>query len=305
MTVIIFKMQKLKGFFALLATGLIFGSFGIWVRFLSQDLTAFQQIAFRNSLAFLFTILLSIILRQSFSIRNAPKKFLLLFGVSFGLGSVFYTLSILNGSISSAIFAFYVGSLVVSFIIGHTLFKEKITLMKIAALCLVTIGIVIYVYPFSSKGNVLGLLFGFLSGSLDTIANSCRKYFHGKVNRLTLVLIQVLSGVGIAGVLILFSQQASLPNLTLFSWLIGGIFGLLLASISYLLLVGFQNFDLNLGTVVVSSELCWAILFAFLIYHEQPKFTELVGSGFILASIIFLNINFKHIFHREKKRLFD
>ena len=74
---------------------------------------------------------------------------------------------------------------------------------------------------------------------------------------------------------------------------VGLLFGLLLLIINYLLLVGFSNFDLNLGTIIMSSELAFASIFAFLLYKEIPTKYELIAVFFIILSIIVSHVSIK------------
>jgi drug/metabolite transporter (DMT)-like permease len=62
------------------------------------------------------------------------------------------------------------------------------------------------------------------------------------------------------------------------------LFGASLVSVSYLILKGFQSFDLNIGTVVLSSELVFGVILAFLVFAEKPRFVELAGGAIILAA---------------------
>jgi drug/metabolite transporter (DMT)-like permease len=61
-------------------------------------------------------------------------------------------------------------------------------------------------------------------------------------------------------------------------------------SVSFLTLIGFQNFDLNLGTIIISSELIFAPIFAALAFHEYPSANEIFGGLFIALSIILSNL---------------
>ena len=67
---------------------------------------------------------------------------------------------------------------------------------------------------------------------------------------------------------------------------------------NYLMIIGFNNFDLNLGTIVLSSELLFASIFGYLIYKEVPTINELIGCGLIAFSVIISHVNFKKITNR-------
>jgi drug/metabolite transporter (DMT)-like permease len=57
--------------------------------------------------------------------------------------------------------------------------------------------------------------------------------------------------------------------------------------LNYLLLYGFQNFDVNIGTVILSLELFLAAIVGFVLYDEALTATEVIGGVIIfLASVV-------------------
>jgi len=277
--------MKTKGFIALLLSAIIFASFGIWVRLLNQTLLPFQQIGFRNFIALI--IALGIIFKTKPSLKalhQVKPVWLGLYSISFTLAVVFYTLAILQTKIVTTIFALYLGSLVFSLILGVIFFKEKLNLIKILSLILVFIGLVVYAAPNLSGFLSIGTGLALLSGFFDAIANSMRKFLSNKLPKIVLVVLQMLAGLAIATVLVAWNGQFNLPALSLQTWLVGLIFGLSLVGISYLTLIGFSNFDLNLGTVVLASELFFASIFSFIVFHEISSSYELLGGAIIILA---------------------
>lgn len=68
------------------------------------------------------------------------------------------------------------------------------------------------------------------------------------------------------------------------------IFGLLLMLVHFLCTVGFQNFDLNLGTIVMSSEMIFTVIFGMIVFAEFPTILEIIGGIFISLSIVISNL---------------
>jgi drug/metabolite transporter (DMT)-like permease len=91
--------------------------------------------------------------------------------------------------------------------------------------------------------------------------------------------------------LIALNKQEILPSITPASWLIVIFFGLLIVAVNYLLLLGFRNFDLNLGTILLSSEMVFTPIFAFLAFGEAPSLYVIIGGVFIAASIVLVNFS--------------
>jgi drug/metabolite transporter (DMT)-like permease len=73
----------------------------------------------------------------------------------------------------------------------------------------------------------------------------------------------------------------------------GVTYGFFSIAVAFLTLVGFQDFDLNLGTIVLSSELFFATIAGLLLFHEYPTQNEVTGSALIILAIIILNIKWK------------
>ena len=64
-------------------------------------------------------------------------------------------------------------------------------------------------------------------------------------------------------------------------------FSILLIFAANLLLYGYKHFDVNMGSVISSTELVFATLLAYLFFKEIPSGTELLGGVLIfVASII-------------------
>lgn len=284
------SMSKPKGFLALLLSGIIFGSFGIWIRLLNQELTAYQQIFLRNLIGFLLAATIVIILKQKWSLRGVKPIYVFLYATLFPIAIIFFVFAMLNTRISTAIFAFYASSLLSSLIIGRIFFNDKMSGPKVFSLVLAFLGLGILSYPFSLSTFNWGFVFGVIAGFFDTATNGFRRLLSGKIDRFVLVATQMLGGVIISIILINLVKQSVLVPISSFTLVIATIFGLLLMSVSFLTLVGFKNFDLNLGTIVISSELVFATIFAALIFKEYPTAKDLIGGLFIAAGIIVSNL---------------
>jgi drug/metabolite transporter (DMT)-like permease len=295
-------MKNLKGFLALLTTGMLLGSFGIWIRLLNHDITPYQQIAFRNIIGFLIAIIiLLVITKTKISFNDVPKKYLFAYTFLFPLVVILYTLSLLMTKIAVTTFALYIGSISASSLIGMIFFKEKMTKLKVLSLILVFIGLLFFMMPLNKITIDLGLILGVLSGVVESISNSFRKQFGNKIERFTLVVLSISGSIIISTVLILFAKQSIFffPQVSSMSWAIGLLFGFLIVSMTYLTIVGFQSIDLNLGTIVLSSELFFAPLFAYLVFRESPTTYEMIGGFFVLVAIIIPNSNYKKLFTKQ------
>jgi len=286
-------MNRKSGLLSLLLAGLLYGSFGVWIRFLNTEIPMFRQVLFRSVIALIVALVfLYFRTKFHFNLSQIPKSRLLLFSLCVPFAFIFYNLSVLNTKISVAIFSFYIGSLLFSYLISRVVFKEKVTKDKILALVFVFIGFIFITYPISLITLNLGFVAGFISGVFDAISNSFRKSFYQKVDKFFIVSLTMVSVLLVCGILIpLFGEKSvSFSSISLFSMLILLFFGFILVFVNYLLLKGFGNFDLGLGTIVLASEIFFSIIFGLLLLGEKPTLNEFIGGVFIMIAVVIPNI---------------
>lgn len=286
-------MNKTKGFLSLLLAGFLFSFFGILIRLLNGQLTNYQQILFRSIIGFIFSLLIIIFLKRKISFKNISLINLLLFAVSLPLSIVFYTLSILETKIILTVATLYLGSILFSLISGILFFNEKLTVKKGLAITTSILALYYFTIPFSFANINVGLIFGVLSGFMDALSNSFKKHLGGKVDKFLLIAIQMMGTIVISFLLVFYTKTLTIPQISPFIIFIGVFYGFLLLLNNYLMLVGFHNFDLNLGTIVMSSELLFASIIGYLFYKETPTINEMIGSGLIAFSVIIAHLNFK------------
>lgn len=278
----------------MLLAGITFGSFGIWIRFLSQELTIYQQIVFRNILAMVFAIGIIVIGKKFLAdFAKVKKGNLFLYGLTVPLSVIFYNIAILNIKIAVTTFAFYIGSILFSWIFSVFFFKEKITILKALSLVSVIIGLACFIWPLSLSSLNIGFVAAIISGILDAAANGFRKDLGRKIDKFILVFITTLGGVIVSSLMMFYFKQNFnfISNLSVNTWAVGLMFGFILVAVNYLLLVGFQNFDLSLGVIILSSELIFALLFGILVFGEKPLPKEIIGGLFVIAAVILPNLN--------------
>lgn len=290
-------MNKKLGFTSLLLASASFGSFGIWIRLLSHELTTYQQIVFRNLIALVLAGLI-ILIGKRFLLdwKKVPKLNLLGYALAVPISVVFYNLGFLAGlKMAVATFAFYIGSIFFSELIGIIVYKDKITSIKVASLLLVIIGLFCFAWPFSKDSLSLGFIAMLVAGLFDAVSNGFRKDLAGKMDKFILVSTTAVGGIIVSGVLSLFSHQSLsfMSNLSTTTWVVGILFGFILMAVNYLLLFGFQHFELGHGVIVLSAEMFFALIFGLIVFKEMPATNEVIGGLFIMAAVVIPNIEWK------------
>ena len=77
--------------------------------------------------------------------------------------------------------------------------------------------------------------------------------------------------------------------------MVGIVFGIFHIGLTFLTIYGFQHFDLNLGAIVLSSELFFTILFALFIFGELSATSEVIGAICIVLAITLLHVHYRSI----------
>jgi drug/metabolite transporter (DMT)-like permease len=201
----------------------------------------------------------------------------------FGMVVLSFTLSVLKTSLANATFVFYASDLVISFLLGTLLLHESVSRPKLLAILLAFIGLGFYAHAIWTLTP--GIVWGLLAGVFDSTSNMIRKQLSG-IDRMAVLRLQY--GVTTVFVLLVtvLSHETAVRHFTIGGALLTIVYGSLLIIVGNLLLYGFQHFDVNVGTVLLSSELVFALLVGIIGYGEVPTPQEMIGGIFILAASV-------------------
>jgi drug/metabolite transporter (DMT)-like permease len=179
--------------------------------------------------------------------------------------------------------------MITSFGLGTLLLKESISRSKIVALVLAILGLALY--SGAIAGGNEGIIFAIFAGLCGGTINLISKQLTG-VDRNSVLLIQYMVGTIFAVATALLSGEALIRTTSVHATLLTIFFASVIILGSYLTLYGFQNFDVNIGTVIMSTELVFAAIMAYVLFNELPKPHELLGgllifTGSVVGSGIF------------------
>lgn len=279
-------MHRVKGFLALLAAGIIYSINDIIIRLLGNQLSSFQQVMYRSLVAFLIINIILTPLQLYKHVQKVKRTYMLLYTLTFPIVFILFNASILTTKIADTVFSFFIGSLLCSLILEYVLFHLPVTKVKIFSSLLTLCGMICFSLPFNNMQVNFGFILGLISGALYTVMNTFIKRLDKKIDKLSLVAVQMFGGIVVTSFLLPVTKQDFFPHLNLQTVLLLVISGVLLLMATYYILIGFQNFDLNLGTIIISSELFFAPLFAFLLFHEALTVYEITGGILIGLAIL-------------------
>lgn len=281
--------KKYIGEGSLLLIGLLFGLSGVIAKYLSSWLDPYQVVEYRFFIAFVSAIVVFVLSGQKLNFKRVNVKTLILFAVTLPISSILFTLAIFNSSVSLAVFSFYISNLASSFVVGKLFFGEEITSDRKIALFFIVLAIVAFTNPFDHFVIKIGFVYGILSGIFQTLASTFQKLVGQSADRMGLLIIQTLVGVILSVIAISVTGSNLVGSLPLSVGLIAIFFGVIYLLIAYLFLVGFKYVNLQIGSILVSTELFFGPFFAFLLLSEKLTNLELLGGLLIAIAVIFSN----------------
>lgn len=281
-----------RGFFALLGTSFIYGIFGVIARALGPYLTA-NQMTFLRALIVLSVIGVMLLIKKIPILKINKESILplIIHSVTFGFTIFLFTYAVFLTSLSKATFSFYTTTLISSLFASIFIFKEGFHNRKKISFVLALCGLIFFVLPTGIKTIDTGMLMTGIAGVNDVVTNSMKKYLGGQIDRLVLVFYQMLTGVVFGALLLFVTKEYSLLapfNLGGILWLL--FFALNFFLLSYLAAYGFQHFDLNLGTIILSMEFVFASIAGFILYHETLSLYQIIAIVLLGGSIVVMNL---------------
>ncbi len=283
------SVTKYVGPGSLLLIGVLFGLSGVIAKHLSNWLNPYQVVEYRFLTAFIFAPVILVVTRQKLSFRGVDAKILTFFAITFPVSVIFFTLAIFHTTVSLAVFSFYIATLVTSFIVGRVYFNEAITMNKKIALFFILLAVIAFTNPFENFSIQSGFLLGIISGVFQTIASAFQKVAGRSTNRISLLLIQTLAGITISAFAVGLTGGTFFQAIPISAAWITVFFGVIFLAISYLFLVGFKSTNLNVGSILVSSELFFGPFFAFLLLSEKMTGLQVLGGIFTIVAVLFSN----------------
>src|SRR4051812_12817694 len=123
-----------KGAEALFAAAFTYAFTGVLVREVSSMWGDKAQVAARYILVSLFLVAYGLFRKAKDKIPQNKLAYAVFLGISFALVVLFFTFSIQKTTLANTLFTFYATDMLVSFLLGTALLKEKVSKVKILAI---------------------------------------------------------------------------------------------------------------------------------------------------------------------------
>ena len=263
---------------------LIFGTNGYFAAHIG--LTGSQVVLLRTLIG--GTMLTALVLAQGGFDREAVRsewKWLILGGAALGANwvALFEAYRLLNVSLATLIY--YVGPMLV-LLLSHMLFREQLTGRKIAAICLVAVGLICISGSIAFGGLSAA---GLVTAIVSALFYSSLIIFNKRIVRTSgmqtaaieldvafvVVLIYVLLTVGLP-----HPEKAALPYIL--------VIGLVNTGLAYLLYFsGLQKLPGQSVALISYVDPVSALLFSALLLHETMTPVQLIGAVLIIGGAMF------------------
>jgi drug/metabolite transporter (DMT)-like permease len=279
-------MQKitLGGSEALLAAAFLFAFTNVLVREMATMWGDQAQVAARFALVWVILIAFNAFAKKCTTVPKNRKAIAVAYSLVAALSILFFTLSVQMTAIANTLFTSNATELFVAFLLGSFLLKERLTPNKISAILLAFIGLSLYAD--SILTGSAGVIFGLLGGATTAICNLLAKKLKG-VDLGAVMRWQFGIGTIFMAILtLLLSPDDIIRTISLEGTIATILFALILIVATRLVLYGFQHSDINIASVILSSQLAFGALLGFIIYHETLSAQEMLSGLLILCAAI-------------------
>lgn len=280
-----------RPFLALLVVGMLFGISGPIAKILAGSFSAYEAVFVRFFVAFILVTFVSLLGKRKVSFKDISFQSLFYFSISYPISVLLFVLSVFNTKVALAIFTYYLADTTTSYFLGYLCLNERLTAHKVLGLVLAISSLFFFTNVFYEFRFEIGLVFGLLSGIVNGFASYFKKILRGSTSVMNLTILQTFAGMIVAAVGILCSGSFFAGEIATGDIVLAIMYGIIFLGITYLMIYGFQNINLNTGSIIISSELVFGPAFAYFILSEGLTIQEFIGSIFIILAIIVVNLD--------------
>lgn len=295
--------RKQKGILALVIAAVLSGTFGVYSHYVGADFPPVYQSAVRNvvQLVILIGLFLSPIGRGKPVVKTDWKWFLLrsMCGL---LNALLLYVAFTKISISTTYFLSFAAATICGYILGSTLFRERINGQGFAALTLSIIGLG-FVYSVSFEASTLwyslaAILAGVLSPGWSVFSKSISKSYSNIQTNLVDTAFAAIVSVPLCFIM----HEKLTPIAWNGQW--AAVLGFSIVSLIIMILVvyGFKRVEAQVGALLSLLEIIAGIVLGYAFYRQTVALSSALGGLMILVAI-HLRVRNNHqptIVHRHR-----
>lgn len=285
--------ERHKGIIALLALAMMYGFTALITRYLSLSFDLLPQIYLRLGVGFLLSMFFFRMHLHTEKLATLPhREWGILVARAFLyylLGVTLYNEAVLLTKVTNVVL---VEMIPITAIFGFILLKEPFTFKKAGIIALSMLGVCIVALRDTSSLLTFGLgeVVALLSSAFIALAFISRRWHSPILNDHEIATYTLFfATLMILSTSLLHGDALPIRGWTLGSTLVVLLGGVLNVGISFLPNYGFARIDAVLASNILTVQVVFAALGAFLLFGETPLVHEILGGVFIIGAAIALN----------------
>ncbi len=278
------------GYAAVLTAAALWGASGIWVKFIAdKEAVSPTALAFwRDFATFLCLLLVGIAtVPERLIIGRSDWRDMIGMGACLGFFHIFYNVGILiNGAAITTIQQAIMPVIVA--VVAWLLWQEPLTIRKILAIVLAFCGAVLVSGPkqIASDGHTIsGVLLGFSVPCLYAGWNLFGKKIRMRYDSIVVLIFAFGTATVILLPLQFFVPQPWPVQSATWIWFTG-LIGLSTLGAFFLYAVGIGRLQASIASILLMSEIAFAVLYAYFLLKERLTIIQIMGSALVVVGVL-------------------
>lgn len=282
--------EKTKGKISIGVSALLYGSVGVFSRIINFQIPLYYQQWIRNLLAVIFFGILLLITKNWKKIQKNDLPWFLARSVCGFISFVTIYIAFNYIPFSTNYFVSYAAATIGSFVIGRSLFGEKINPIKWVSLVLAIVGLY-FVYTFTFEpGKFVYICMSFIGGVATAGWDTLSKKISGIYSNLQLNFFD-FSFAAIIPLIISIIIKEPWPMISFTTpWIATFFFCFMYIITGILMVYGFKRVEAQIGSLILLFDIVIGIILGCLIFKESISFMAIIGGSLILVAIILPNL---------------
>lgn len=278
------SQKRSRGIFLILASSLMFGSYGVWSRLMGSSFGVFYQGWTRALIISLILFPILIYTKKVIPIKKRDWKWLAVYLI-FTSGTqapIYYAFNHMD--IGSATLLFFTTMLLTMYTVGFLFLKEKANTIKIVSFFTALVGLYV-MFSFSlEKFTLLAALMAVLNGIASGGEVSFSKKLSNSYSPLYLTALSWLIIIPTNGILSVATREAQVIPSFHIAWL--WQLGYTTASVFafWFIIAGLKHLEASIGGLLGLLEIVFSITFGIIIFGENLTARIIFGAALILIA---------------------
>lgn len=280
-----------KGLLYLILASLCYAAMSIFIRLINTEIPPFSQMFLRYFVTVSLSVIFVIAQKQKVKPYTTNDFFLLIAIAFFGytLSTVFFTFSILETTIATALFLFST-NVIITPILAFVLLKEKISQKIWISMIIAICGASLLFQPDFQSKSVVGPLCALIASFVTAIYYVGRRKLQ-KYSAATMMLYATITGLismAIAAYIFepTFIISGSLSQVSIPIWITMFLFACDNFIAWYFVNKGFESINAGPGSIILLLEPVIGVLIGITLYSEIPTTISFIGIFLIIGSIL-------------------